>query len=322
MAIEDDDRASHRDPTLLSRALGAFSLGLGVAQLVRPGRLNRAIGVDDGAGPRMVMRVMGARELTHAAGLLARPHRAAWAWSRVAGDVLDLGALGRVLRSQKSARHRTLVAAASVAGVTAVDLITSRMLSRSAPHSSPEGHMEDSAAITIRTSPDDAYRRWRDLSSLPSFMNHLESVTVIDDTRSHWVARAPLGQSVEWDAEVANDVPGEVLAWQSTEADVDNSGHVTFTEAPGDQGTEVRVRITYDAPGGRLGALLAKLWGEEPRQQIKDDLFRFKQIVETGEVVRSEGSPEGASAGRQTSQRPGQPYPEEAQQGQTVGGTR
>jgi uncharacterized membrane protein len=168
--------------------------------------------------------------------------------------------------------------------------------------------VQEKAAVTIRRPAEELYRRWRDLSSLPTFMTHLASVDVLDDTRSHWVAKAPLGQVVEWDAEITEDRPGEVLAWQSTgDPDIANRGRVTFRPAPGDQGTEVLIEVSYDAPGGRLGALLAKVSGQEPREQVKDDLFRFKQLAETGEIARSAGSPGGIDAEQELHQRPGEP---------------
>ena len=116
--------------------------------------------------------------------------------------------------------------------------------------------------------------------------------------------------SVEWDAEITEDVPGERISWRSLEgAKVENAGTVRFVPAPGEQGTEVHVELRYDVPGGAVGSLVAKLFGEEPALQIKDDLRRFKQIVETGEIARSDGSPEGQFNKRQLKPRPASPLP-------------
>ena len=168
--------------------------------------------------------------------------------------------------------------------------------------------MQAKAAITVDRPVEDVYRYWRDLTNLPSFMIHLASVELTGDGRSHWTANAPAGRTVEWDAEVVEDRPNERIAWRSLEgADVANHGVVSFSPVPRRSGTEIRVELTYDPPGGALGAVVAKLFGEEPQQQVKDDLRRFKQVVETGEVVRSEGSPEGTRALRQVRQRPAQP---------------
>jgi uncharacterized membrane protein len=117
---------------------------------------------------------------------------------------------------------------------------------------------------------------------------------------------------VEWDAEITEDVPGERIAWRSVAGSkIDNAGTVSFVPAPGDQGTEVHVDMRYSPPAGAVGATLAKLFGEEPAIQLKDDLRRFKQIAETGEVVRSDGSPEGQRGLRQLKQRPAQALPDE-----------
>jgi uncharacterized membrane protein len=168
--------------------------------------------------------------------------------------------------------------------------------------------MQAKTAITINRPVEEVYRFWRDLTNLPSFMHHLASVEVTGSGRSHWTANAPAGRAVDWDAEIVEDKPNQRLAWRSLDgSQVTNSGWVSFTPAPGDGGTEVRVELSYDPPGGALGKVVAKLFGEEPQQQVTDDLRRLKQVLETGEVVRSEGSPEGTRTLRQVTQRPAQP---------------
>lgn len=153
-------------------------------------------------------------------------------------------------------------------------------------------------SVTINKSPAELYRFWRNFENLPRFMDHLESVSVMDNNRSHWVAKAPAGTSVEWDAEVYNEKENELIAWRSLEgADVDSAGSVRFEPAPGGRGTIVRVVLKYDPPGGVVGAAVAKLFGEEPGQQIDDDLRRFKQLMEAGEVATTTGQPSGRSAG-------------------------
>jgi len=160
-------------------------------------------------------------------------------------------------------------------------------------------------SVTINRPRQEVYDFWRALDRLPEFMIHLEAVTTGPGGRSHWVAKAP-GGSVEWDAEITEDQPGELLSWQSVEgADVANGGSVRFADAPADRGTEIHVALHYDPPGGTAGAMVAKLFGEEPSQQLLDDLRRFKQVMETGEVVRSEGSLAGAGEGA-TAERPAQ----------------
>ncbi len=157
--------------------------------------------------------------------------------------------------------------------------------------------------VTINSSPEELYRFWHDFENLPRFMKHLKFVKVYDEmrdasgrlTRSHWIANAPLGNSVEWDAEIINDQENRLIAWASVEgADIDNSGFVRFQPAPAGRGTEVKVVIEYNPPGGAVGAAVAKLFGEEPEQQIGDDLRRFKQIMEAGEIATTEGQPVGS----------------------------
>ena len=125
-------------------------------------------------------------------------------------------------------------------------------------------------------------------------MTHLESVHVTGEGRSHWVAKAPGGTTVEWDAEITDDQPNRRIAWRSVEgADVQNAGSVRFEPAPGGRGTVVNVELRYSPPGGAAGVAIATLLGREPGQQIQDDLRRFKQMMEIGEVVTTEGQPSG-----------------------------
>lgn len=150
--------------------------------------------------------------------------------------------------------------------------------------------------VTVNRSPAECYRFWRQFENLPRFMTHLKSVRVVDSTHSRWEARAPLGKTVSWDAEIITDRPDELIAWKSVgDADVDNAGSVRFRPAPGNRGAEVTVEINYEPPGGRLGASIAWLLGEEPDIQVREDLRRFKQIMEAGEVPTTEGQPSGRS---------------------------
>jgi uncharacterized membrane protein len=139
--------------------------------------------------------------------------------------------------------------------------------------------------MTINRTPQELYTFWHHFENLPRFMNHLESVTVLSPTRSHWVAKAPAGMKVEWDAEIITDTPNEVIGWRSLpDAQVPNAGSVRFMRAPGGVGTEMRVQLEYTPPAGPIGAAFARLFGEEPNQQVEEDLNRFKQLMETGQV--------------------------------------
>lgn len=153
-------------------------------------------------------------------------------------------------------------------------------------------HVEES--VTINKRPWDLYAYWKNFENLPRFMAHLQDVKKIDDKRSHWVAKAPAGTTVEWDAEIINDEPNALIAWRSLGgATVDNAGSVRFIPGMGDRGTVVRVVLDYIPPAGRLGAMVAKLFGEEPHAQVREDLRRFKQLMETGEIPTVEGQSSG-----------------------------
>ena len=149
-------------------------------------------------------------------------------------------------------------------------------------------------SITIGLPQQQVYAYWRDFSRLPTFMRHLALVTMTDNSRSHWVARAPLGRQVEWDAQITLDRPSELIAWESLPGTlVPNQGAVHFTEAPGGRGTEVTVRITYQPPMGTAGAAAARMLLEEPTLQVREDLRRLKAILETGETPSTSDQPHG-----------------------------
>lgn len=153
-------------------------------------------------------------------------------------------------------------------------------------------------AITINRPRHEVYAFWRNLENLAEFMEHVESVRVTPETgKSHWVAKGPAGRRMEWDAEVINEIPNELLAWRSLEgSDVQNAGSVHFTDAGGGRGTEVRVSLQYNPPGGTVGAFVAKLFGEEPSTQISDDLKRLKTRLEAGVIPTTEGQSAGSKS--------------------------
>ena len=293
----------------LARGLGGFSLALGIPQVTMPGGFARWIGARDEGHCRAWLRAVGLREIAAGVAILSRRRPVGWLWARVAGDAMDLALLSLALRSGDAYRgNRTLAAIAAVVGVTVLDLYCSLELSRRAGATPGRGqedypvHVKN--AITIKRSPEEVYRFWRDFQNLPRFMSHLEAVQVIDERRSHWRATAPAGRTVEWDAEMLEDRPNELIVWRSLEgADVDNSGRVRFRPGPGGRGTEVEVELRYDPPGGKLATIVAKLFGEDPSQQVYGDLRRLKQVLETGEVVRSDAVLDRA----RMPQRPAQP---------------
>ena len=150
-------------------------------------------------------------------------------------------------------------------------------------------------AVTINRDIAEVYRFWRNFENFPRFMRHLESVAVREAGISHWVAKGPAGTTVEWDARIIHDVENKLIGWQSIEgSQVATAGSVNFDETP--RGTSVRVRLQYSPPAGKLGSAIAWMFGEEPGQQIREDLRRFKALLETGEIPTTAGQPSGRSA--------------------------
>lgn len=141
-------------------------------------------------------------------------------------------------------------------------------------------------AVTINRPRSELFAYWRDLTRLPTFMENVERIDVIDSRVSRWVVKAPAGKTVEWDAAITDEKQDEFIAWASTEgADVSNSGRVDFRDATGGRGTVVTATILYDPPAGIIGKVIAKLFQREPAIQARRDLRRFKQLMETGEIA-------------------------------------
>jgi uncharacterized membrane protein len=142
-------------------------------------------------------------------------------------------------------------------------------------------------AVTVNRHRSELYVYWRDFAQLPSFLDNVERIEVLDDRHSHWVVKAPGGKTVEWDAIITEEREGELIAWSSAEgADVPNSGRIEFRDA-GDRGTVVTATIVYEPPAGIIGKVIAKMFQREPAIQARRDLRRFKQLMETGEIATS-----------------------------------
>lgn len=156
-------------------------------------------------------------------------------------------------------------------------------------------------SVTINQPAERLFQFWRDFENLPRFMQHLEAVERLDEQRSHWRAKAPAGMTVEWDAEIITEEPNRLIGWRSVgDSQINNAGSVRFESLPNDRGTLVKVALSYEPPGGIVGSWLAKLFGEEPEIQVEDDLRRFKQMMEAGEIATVSGQPTGQSERKAT----------------------
>jgi len=277
------------DDRQLGQILGLLSVGLGLAQVLAPRALGRAIGVGDHPA---IMRMVGVREIVTGLGILSERAPGAWAWARVAGDAIDLALLGAATSSPDADPRRIAAATAGVLGVTALDVYSGKRLG--ATESSEALAIAVTQTVTINSTPDELYHFWKNLENLPLFMEHLESVSEVNDRVSHWVAKAPAGTSVEWDAEIVDDQPDRSIGWRTLpDSQVTHEGMVSFEPASGGRGTIVRVEMLYVPPAGKVGVWIARMFGEEPALQVADDLRRLKQLLETGEVATTLGQPSG-----------------------------
>lgn len=275
---------------LWAYGLGLCGIGLGLAELVAPRRLARMVG----APPRYagLVRAMGLREIASGIGILTQRASATAVWSRVVGDAIDLACLGTVFMSNRSTRGRVAVATAVTAGATLLDMMTAQQLSRGVQ--TRNGAIPLTVTLTIHRRPEELYRYWRDFANLPKFMKYLERIEVKEDRLSHWIAKGPAGSTIEWDAEITEDRPNELMAWRSVEgSELDHAGSVRFEPATGDRGTIVTVDMQYRPPLGTVGSAVAAWFGEDANHTVKMDLRRFKQVMEAGEVITTEGQPAG-----------------------------
>jgi uncharacterized membrane protein len=241
----------------------------------------------------VLFRALGLREVMAGVGILTNQKPAGWLWSRVAGDTMDIALLSAAMRSTDRPGS-VLCAAAAVAGVTALDVMASQRMSQEARYINEEGMVETRQSITIAKGPQELYDYWRNFHNLPNFMQNLERIDVQSDTRSHWKVKAPAGMTVEWDAEVTEEIPGRRIAWKSVEpAEIENTGWVEFEQAPDGRGTVVRVQMEYKPPAGMLGHATAKMFGKAPDQDTMENLRCFKRLMETGELPTTEGQPSG-----------------------------
>jgi uncharacterized membrane protein len=294
-----------REKNALVQFLGWFSVGLGAAELFAPRAVARLIGVDEDEHVGL-LRTYGVRELIAGVAILSRPKPTYWMWNRVLGDAIDLGSLARAMQSPENDRGRLAVATAAVLGVTVLDIAGSVDYARDKPPSiDHDVHHDDesyrvpemvdgmqvlSAFITVNKPVREVYAFWKDSRNYPQFMENLESIKPTENNRAHWKIKAPAGLSIEWDAAVTNDVPNEVIEWESVEGDqVYNRGTVRFRPVTGNR-TEVELVTQVKPRGGPLGAKIARVFAAVPKTQLANDLRRFKQLIEVGEIIKSDAS--------------------------------
>lgn len=292
----DSREVAHRDGSpgrSLAKWLGWFSVGLGAAELIAPRGLARLIGLRPTGTTTTVLRALGGREIANGLGILANPSSKEWVGMRVGGDLIDLALLGVALaKSERPAR--TLAAAIAVVGVTALDAAGAERLAEE--RKVPVAADADSdgvpvvRSITVERPLDEVYAFWSDFANFPRFMAHVESVDILDERRSRWRATGSAGTHAEWESEIVAQRQNELIAWRTVDgSDLYHSGEVRFHRNDANA-TVVTVQLAYSPPGGRIAAAALKLFRKEPGQQVIDDLRRFKQILETGEVLLSDSS--------------------------------
>jgi uncharacterized membrane protein len=280
--------------------LGLLALGLGFTEVFAPRAIGRLIGVRPRRGTSWLTRAFGVRELATAVGVLGRGRRAPWLWARVAGDVIDVLALGAALGRGRARPARVAGAMAARLGVAALDAYAAVKLGGAAP-ATFAGPMRQ--VTTIAASTEEVYRYWRNLQNLPSFMPRVQHVEPMPAGRTRWRARGPAGKVIEWESEIVEDVPNQRIGWRSVEeSPITMRGEVRFQPAPGMRGTEVSLELEYVPPAGDIGRLLAFASNDAIELQLAFDLRRLKQILEVGEIVHSDAS---AHSGRHAA-RPGQ----------------
>jgi uncharacterized membrane protein len=274
----------------IAESLGWLSVGLGVAALFAPRTIGRLSGLDDKQG---LIRLVGARELASGVGLLSQPNKTPWLWARVMGDAIDLAVLATAHGQTQRGRSRALATAAVVAAITAADAAASLRHSKFRRDDvAPDVYVDRS--IIVNKTPQECYAYWRDLRNIASFTRGLEKVIPLDERRSRWIAKVPGRADLEWIAELTEDKPGERLQWRSAEgAPFKHAASVSFRVAPGNRGTIVTVGMHYHTPGGSVGATVARFLGPDPFGEVRENLRRFKQLIETGEIPTTTGQPSG-----------------------------
>lgn len=267
----------------LAKGLGWFSIGLGLAEVAVPNLVANLIGVSDDSKTRNILRFYGARELAAGVGILAQSNPSGWLWARVAGDAVDLTSLVKAAISEDNNRAKAISATAAVAGVTVADILCALQLSNG---KNGNGSSAITSSITISRPVEEIYGFWRNFTRLPEIFDRLESVESAGERRSHWKLTLPMERTMEWDAETTDDQPNSRIAWHSTSATAQHSGEIRFEPATGNRGTKVTVKIR---PHG-VHATLGKFFGVVPQQHVNIALHNLKQLLELGEIAKSDAS--------------------------------
>lgn len=148
--------------------------------------------------------------------------------------------------------------------------------------------------LQINRTPKELYRFWRDVENLPQVLTHVETITKLDERRSRWTAKGPFGRSYTWEAEIFNDREPELIAWRSLpDSDIETAGSIRFHPLPADRGTAVNVTMKYNPPAGKVGSTIAWMTGNDIEQHVRQDLQRFKSLMEAQEVPTIEGQTHG-----------------------------
>ena len=278
--IDDDEPQAPRmrfapDDRQLGQLLGWFSVGLGLAELLAPRAFGRAVGAGD--HPALV-RMMGVRQVVTGLGMLSERAPGNWAWARVAGDAMDLALLGAAASAPDADPRRLAAATAGVLGVAALDVYASQRLT--ATQFAAALRIAVMQTVTLNCTPAELYRFWKNFENLPLFLSHLESVSRVSDSVSHWVAKAPAGASVEWNVEIVDDQPGRRIGWRTLPgSQVTHEGMVSFEPATVGRGSVLHIEMLYVPPAGKVGTRIARSFGPDPALQIAGDLRRLEQLL-------------------------------------------
>ena len=276
--------------TVLSpRNLGWLSVALGATAVLAPRPLATLTGL---RAPPALLPFVGLRELASGWGLLTQEQSSPWLWSRVVGDVMDLAVIASALTPSNRQRTRALGTAGVVAAIAAADLAAAIAHSNRGRRAVASGPFSE--GLIVNKTPQECYEFWRDVNNLPRFSAAVESVAQIDDRHVRWMLRGPLSQKTAVTIKTTTDEPARRIAWHSVgRSDLSHAGVVRFDPAPGNRGTLVSALLWYPPLSGTAGWRIASLVGADPRSFLREDLRRFKQLLETGEVATTRGQPSG-----------------------------